>query len=232
MSRVIAIGDVHGCATAFATLLDEIQPTYDDLLVPLGDYIDRGPDSRGVIEQLIGLETKCRLRPLLGNHELMMLAVAEPKAQNRPLSGADLAFWMHCGGDATLDSYGQKLEDIDSEHLSFLNRCHRYFETDDCLFLHANYDPELPLDRQPEKLLFWEHIAPVPPLAHSCGKTAIVGHTPQQSGSPIDFGYLKGIDTYCVGGLWLTAYDVVSGQLWQANEEGKTRAGEWASQQD
>ena len=229
MSRVIAIGDVHGCATALKALLDEIAPTFDDLIIPLGDYIDRGPNSRGVIDQLIELETTCRLRPLLGNHELMMLAVVEPKLNQKPLSGADLAFWMQCGGDMTLDSYGHNLEDIDLPHLDFLNRCHRYFELDDHLFMHANYDPQLPLNRQTESVLFWEHILPTPPTAHCSGKTVVLGHTPQISGSPLDLGHLKAIDTYCCGGLWLTAHDITSGKVWQANEEGKTREGQFVN---
>src|SRR5262245_37847694 len=72
-SRTIAIGDVHGCSTALAALLDAIGPVESDTVVTLGDYIDRGPDSKGVIEQLIALEQRCRLVPLLGNHEEMIL---------------------------------------------------------------------------------------------------------------------------------------------------------------
>jgi serine/threonine protein phosphatase 1 len=63
--RIIAIGDVHGCAKALATLIEAIQPTGSDTLVFLGDYIDRGPDSRGVVEQVIALAERCTVVPFL-----------------------------------------------------------------------------------------------------------------------------------------------------------------------
>src|SRR5262245_56968646 len=67
--RTIAIGDIHGCAKALAALLDAIGPVQEDTLVPLGDFIDCGPDSRDVLEQLIALPRRCCLVPILGNHE-------------------------------------------------------------------------------------------------------------------------------------------------------------------
>src|SRR6185436_1096035 len=66
-ARTIAIGDIHGCTEALAAVLAAIKPAEKDTLVFLGDYVDRGPDSRGVIEQILSLETKCRVVPLLGN---------------------------------------------------------------------------------------------------------------------------------------------------------------------
>ena len=63
--RIIAIGDIHGCSTALATLIDAIEPTPLDTLVFLGDCIDRGPDSRGVIQQVIDLGERCQVVPLL-----------------------------------------------------------------------------------------------------------------------------------------------------------------------
>ena len=85
--RVIAIGDIHGCARALATLIEAIQPGPDDLLIPLGDYIDRGPDSKWVIDQLIALRNRCQLIPLLGNHEEMLFLAR--------LTRGDLNFWLH-----------------------------------------------------------------------------------------------------------------------------------------
>src|ERR671921_455665 len=66
--RTIAVGDIHGCSSA----LDAIRPRNDDVVVTLGDYINRGPDSRGVIDRLIDLGRRCRLVPLLGNHDQML----------------------------------------------------------------------------------------------------------------------------------------------------------------
>ena len=80
-ARTIAIGDIHGCSAALDALLNAIRPRPEDCIVTLGDYINRGPDSRGVIERLIELKDRCRLVPLLGNHEEMLF---EALADNPP----------------------------------------------------------------------------------------------------------------------------------------------------
>jgi serine/threonine protein phosphatase 1 len=80
--RIIAIGDLHGCS-ALAALVRAIDPTTLDTLVFLGDYIDRGPDSRGVLEQVIALAERCTVVPLLGNHEEMLLATLEGQSELR-----------------------------------------------------------------------------------------------------------------------------------------------------
>jgi len=98
--RVIAIGDVHGCSPALNAILDCVDLAADDTLVTLGDYIDRGPDSRGVIDALLAVAKKCRLIPILGNHEEMLLAVVDGQ-----ISPAD---WLRAGGLATLGSYGPR----------------------------------------------------------------------------------------------------------------------------
>jgi serine/threonine protein phosphatase 1 len=67
--RTIAIGDIHGCSDALAALIDAVAPCPHDIVVTLGDYIDRGPNSRGVVDRLIALAGQCQLVTLLGNHE-------------------------------------------------------------------------------------------------------------------------------------------------------------------
>lgn len=215
-SRVIAVGDVHGCCLALEALLDAIGPTGDDILVTLGDYIDRGPDSCGVIEQLLRLETCTQLVPLLGNHELMMLASFSLPGQ--------LPFWLRYGGRETLASYGGSIDSIPASHLAFFSRCRPFYETETHFFVHANYAPELPLDEQPEELLYWEHLCTNPPPHHS-GKRAVVGHSAQTRGEIFDVGHLVCIDTHCCGDGWLTALDVENGTLWQADKQGKMRSG-------
>jgi predicted MPP superfamily phosphohydrolase len=79
--RTIAVGDVHGCSAALAALVRAIAPTSLDTLVFLGDYIDRGPDGRGVPGQVIALGERCGVVPLLGNHEEMLLAVLEDQSK-------------------------------------------------------------------------------------------------------------------------------------------------------
>ena len=89
-SRTIAIGDIHGCSRALAALLTTIKPTRNDVIVTLGDYIDRGPDSRGVIEQLVALEGQCTVIPLLGNHDEMLLHLMQDSPVQRSETALEL----------------------------------------------------------------------------------------------------------------------------------------------
>ena len=216
--RNIAIGDIHGCSMALAALVEAIDPQPDDTIITLGDYIDRGIDSKGVLDQLIALADRCRLVPLLGNHDEMMLNARNGKD--------DFRFWMDCGGIATLDSYGStgRLDLIPAAHFRFLERCLPFFETDSHLFVHANYKPELPLERQDGETLRWLSLQDFVPGPHCSGKIAVVGHTPQDD--VLDLGQLICIDTGCCNGGWLTALDVTTGTKWQVNERGSLRV-EW-----
>lgn len=214
--RTIAIGDIHGCAQALAVLLDMVSPAVDDRIVFLGDYIDRGPDSRGVLEQVLELRQRCDVIALLGNHETMLI---ESLQKGNPLS-----FWVaQCGGSATLSSYGGALRNIPPAHVEFLTSCRRFFETSSHLFVHANYHANQPLEEQSDEMLLWQHLSWAVPEPHRSGKRVIVGHTPQRTGKILDLGHLLCIDTACFAGGWLTALDVDSGQSWQANQTGETR---------
>ena len=215
-NRIIAIGDIHGCAPALDTLLDELALDAGDTVVTLGDYIDRGPQSRQVLDALIELSDRCEIVPLLGNHEAMMLMSRE--------SDANRQFWLDCGGRETLQSYGGDLSDVSDSHWNFIERCGACYETDTHLFFHANYDPVLAPDQQTEFDLFWNHLSHPLPQPHCSGKIAVVGHTPQPDGEILDAGHLVCIDTYCFGGGWLTALDVASGRVWQADAKGRLRA--------
>jgi serine/threonine protein phosphatase 1 len=212
MPRTIAIGDIHGCSAALAAVLDAVAPTPADTIVTLGDYIDRGPDSRGVIAQLIKLKERCQHVALLGNHEIILRDVSEGRAP--------LAFWLEaCGGEATLASYGGALDSIPAEHWEFLNSCRKYYETKTHIFLHANYAPALALDKQPDELLFWMHLLRIP-APHMSGKQVIVGHTPQRDCQILNAGHVVCIDTWCCGNGCLTAYDVATQAVWQADKSG------------
>lgn len=213
--RTIAFGDIHGCSKALRTLIETIDPTTDDTLVFLGDYIDRGSDSRGVIDQLIDLQQRCTVVPLLGNHEIMFMGVV--------CGGMEDKIWMLCGGRATLASYGGALHHIPSRHLDFLKTCRAYWEDERNICVHASYLPDQPMAQLGEQHLFWEHLPPVAPAPHVSGKRVVVGHTPQANLEVLDVGHLVCLDTYCFGGGWLTALDLNSGDVWQANLHGHAR---------
>ncbi len=132
-ARTLAIGDIHGCAAALEALIAAVRPRAEDRIVTLGDSIDRGPDSRGVLDRLIDLEGRCHLVPLLGNHDQMLLDV---RAGTKPI------YWLlDIGGTATLDAYGpgRDLALIPESHFEFLESCRDFHETDDHIFVHANY---------------------------------------------------------------------------------------------
>jgi serine/threonine protein phosphatase 1 len=196
-----------------------IDPGPDDTVVTLGDHIDRGPDSKGVLDQLIALAARCRLVPLLGNHEQTFEAALEGRD--------DLRYWLKFGGDRTLRSYGvMHPRDLPRDHRSFLKGGRDFYESDSHFFVHANYWPNLPLDKQPSTARLWEHLEPRKAARHHSGKVAVVGHTPQRDGEILDLGFLVCIDTNCCEGGWLTALDVGSGQVWQADERGRLRSPE------
>ncbi|QEL15997.1 metallophosphoesterase family protein [Limnoglobus roseus] len=221
--RTIAIGDIHGCLSALDALLDALQPDREDTLIFLGDYIDRGPYSRGVLDRILSLRDSCQLIPLLGNHEESLLDALR--------DSGNLRKWLALGGTDTLRSYGwaaggprRALTDwFPKRHLQFLSDCRPYHETLTHLFLHAGYVPELPMADQPALALRWRVTQADTTLPHYSGKVAIVGHTPQRSGAILDLGHLVCIDTNCVRGGWLTALDTVSGHVWQTNNSGMLR---------
>lgn len=208
-NRIIAIGDIHGCSSALSKILDLVQPSPTDTVVTLGDVIDWGPDSRGVIEILLELRQHCHLIPILGNHEEMLLYA------DRSIS--EFKNWLHSGGQKTLDSYGSgtTLADVPLSHTEFLRSFRRCFETKDHIFVHANYCWYSPLDQQPPSLLRWISIEETIPRPHLSSKTVILGHQP---GPVRDGGFFQCIDTGCGLGGHLTAIDAGTGRLWQVEE--------------
>lgn len=218
--RTLAIGDIHGASGVLDTLLAAVAPAPDDLLVFLGDYVDRGPDSKGVLDRLIGFAIDRRpMVCLRGNHELMMLRSRHDRSE--------LKMWLGVGGTQTLGSYAVNgmrahLDSVPQIHWDFLERgCVDYFETDTHIFVHANAYAGVPMDEQPEMMLFWEFMNE--PVNHASGKRVICGHTSQRNGLPRAWRSTVCLDTGAYAGGWLTCLDVHSGQFWQANDAGITR---------
>jgi serine/threonine protein phosphatase 1 len=207
-NRVIAIGDIHGCSRALRKLIEVLRLAPTDTLVTLGDYVNRGPDSRGVLDELIELRNQCNLVPLLGNHDQMLLTNRESRIE---MSGQ------------SVNEFEQGLERFLPKHFDFLTSCKMYYETEAHFFVHANYDANKPLANQEIYTMLWESLDPANLKPHCSGKTAVVGHTPQRSGEILDRGFLIGLDTYCHGSGWLTAYEVRTGQTWQVDKQGAER---------
>lgn len=216
--RTLAFGDIHGCNTALAHLLKEVQPTAEDQIVFVGDYIDRGPKSRQVVESLLELSKFCSPVFIRGNHEVMILDARDDVLK------ADT--WQSYGGLETLFSYGANYRPdwvpaIPAKHWDFFERTVKFFETETHIFVHACLDPELDLADQPDWLLFWEFFERVKP--HKSGKQIVCGHTPQRSGKIKNVGFALCIDTVPASGGWLTCLEVNAMKYWQANEKGEKR---------
>ncbi len=217
--RYLAIGDIHGYAEVLDRLLAAVKPGPDDQIITLGDYVDRGPDSRGVLDRMVALHATGRLIPLRGNHDVMML-----QARNAP---EYLREWKACGGKQALESYGDSFADgrfhlVPEAHWKFLEEdCLDWYEIDTHFFVHAQVCPDLPLEEQPTYLLHWEPLTDA--VAHCSGKVMICGHTKQRSGRPRNWGCAVCIDTWVYGDGWLTCLDVKSGRYWQANRKGELR---------
>ena len=212
--RVLAIGDIHGCSRAFDTLISAVAPTKDDRIVALGDFVDWGPDSAGVLDRIIELRSAVYLVTLRGNHEEMML-----RARDDP---NERALWLRLGGQATLDSYDRGV--IPERHWDFLQgHCVDFFETASHIFVHGGLNPELPPAQQPVSVLRWKTFRDIRP--HESGKVLVCGHTEQPSGWPGYVGHSVCIDTAAYRGGWLTCLDTTTSEFWQANQRGNVRRG-------
>jgi serine/threonine protein phosphatase 1 len=205
--RVYAVGDVHGCAERLAALHALIaadaraRPAARVTLLHLGDYVDRGPDSAGVLDLLLGPPPVpgAAMVHLVGNHEVMMLDAADPRGH----AGA-LPFWVENGGAETLASYGARPEDrnpwslVPEAHLGFLRRCPLRWQAGDYLFVHAGIRPGVALDRQDPFDLIWIR---EPFLSFEGDLPLVVVHGHSPAAAPEIRPHRIGIDTgACFGG--------------------------------
>ncbi len=185
----------------------------------LGDCVDRGPDSRDVIDELLALRERCRLVPLLGNHEEMMLNFLDGRPQPDN--------WLLCGGAADVDSYTRcrrKNAGIPRRACRFHPHVGRLLRNG--VPTSSSTAAIIPISRLAEQrwqTWRWHSLRSRFPEPHVSGKIAVVGHTSHKDGEILDLGHLVCIDTYCWGGGWLTALDTTTGQMWQADREGRIR---------
>lgn len=227
-----AIGDIHGCSAQLDALLDKIQahaaahhPNREYRLVLLGDYVDRGPDSAGVLDRVIALADAGHI-VLPGNHEAMFQEMLV-----HPHYDASKAWlWLRTGGAETLQSYGAAYDGrgpigeacraVPAAHRAFL---HRLFDgrpifhidrEDGLFFVHAGVRPSEPLAAHDEKVFLWTR--PLAPDSHDDplwieGLRVVHGHTPVQA--PVIAPARIGLDTGAVMGGALSAGVCVDGTL-------------------
>lgn len=206
-TKIFAVGDIHGCYFALESLLNQIPISWGkDYLIFLGDYIDRGPDSRRVIELLLQLKDSYsdRVIPLKGNHEWMF---------ERYLLGLDTEVFLYNGGYETLKNYHEKGRlNIPSEHIAFIKELPLYLEMGDYIFVHAGINPGKSLHNQNEEDLLWIRQS-FYLYEGKFSKKIIFGHTPFPDVLKLDDRI--GIDTGCVYGGKLTAIKLPEEEIFQ-----------------
>jgi serine/threonine protein phosphatase 1 len=212
--RLFAIGDIHGCVDELTAMLSTIAPARADTVVFVGDYIDRGPAAREVIEFLLELrEGPAEYVFLKGNHEDMMLSFLG-------LPGHYGESFLFNGGAPTLESYGvteamapNALECIPSNHADFLKTLCTSYLHPPYLFVHAGISPVRQLEEQSVEDMLWirqEFIF----NPHLLNATVVFGHTPMRT-VMIDPPYKLGIDTGLVYGGKLSCVEFNEGVLYQ-----------------
>jgi serine/threonine protein phosphatase 1 len=215
--RVFAIGDVHGCAMELEALLSHLAKheglTSSDLVVFLGDYIDRGPDSKMVIDVLLEFhKTHANTRFLKGNHEDMMLDFLG--------FGGKLGHaFLYNGGLETVQSYGlsvfapanEMIEAIPDSHLEFIKGLESILVVDNFIFVHAGLNRLLELTDQVDSEIFWIREDFINDT-HDFGKTIVFGHTPHRE-IMLHLPYKIGLDTGLVFGHKLSCLEVKSGHV-------------------
>jgi serine/threonine protein phosphatase 1 len=213
MSRkIFAVGDIHGCYDKLAAMMKILPWRKDegDLLLFIGDYIDRGPKSREVVEFLVQLRQEGgEFVFLKGNHEKMLL--------DYYIQQKDQMLYVANGGAETIASYveggiGRKAFVLPEEHLEFFLSLTLFHETEDYIFVHAGLKDSIPLTEQSEEDLLWireEFIY----SAYDWNKRVIFGHTALEI--PFVTPGKIGIDTGAVYGNKLTAVELPRMKFYQ-----------------
>lgn len=205
-NRIFAIGDIHGCLDKLQALI-EILPLdpIRDTFVFLGDYIDRGPHSRQVIDHLLRLKADlCNTLFLMGNHEKMFLDY---------LNHINPLLFLLNGGQTTIDAYAQRGQVIlPREHRVFFEGLQLIYETPKYFFVHAGLRPAIPLIDQRVEDMLWIRESFFSSL-YDFGKKVIFGHTPFTE--PLVMQNKIGIDTGAVYGNKLTCIELPGEKFYQ-----------------
>jgi len=202
-SKTFIIGDIHGCLDMLKRLVEKIKwdPAKDKLIF-VGDYIDRGPDPKGVVDYILSLMAESsRIQCLIGNHEVIFLDY---------IKGKDRKLFLMNGGMNTLESYAFHLVDTEDDllppsHKEFFASLKYTIALDDYYVVHAGFRPKVPLEEQDPDDLVWIR-DPFIYSTYDFGKRVIFGHTPFYE--PLIMKNKVGIDTGAVYGNRLTCLEL------------------------
>jgi serine/threonine protein phosphatase 1 len=200
--KTYAVGDIHGCLNQLQRLVDLCEQdagSQRSKFIFLGDYLDRGPDSRGVIEFLMNLQkwSPDEVICLRGNHEDLLLDALE---------GEDAELnWLSNGGDATLHSFNAAgAKDLPTSHIDWIRSLPVSHDDGQRFFVHAGVHPERPLNQQRSRDLLWIR-EPFLSSDKDLGRLIVHGHTPIKEGLPDLRPNRLNLDTGAVYGRALTS---------------------------
>ncbi len=212
MNKLFAIGDIHGCVDQLDKMMSliNIKPERDTLVF-IGDYIDRGPDSKAVVDCVINIREQVKnVVCLLGNHEEMLLDYYVKRLNEEK-------FFMN-GGNVTAFSYGLTRTaagvriNIPEDHIEFFHSLKLTYEQDNFIFVHAGLRPGIPLSEQKKKDILWIRDEFID-KSHQFGKLIVFGHTPFKQ--PLVDRYKIGIDTGAAYGGKLTCVELTEMKFYQ-----------------
>lgn len=217
------VGDIHGCLDELVCLIDQLPLEKSDRLIFVGDYIDRGPNSKGVVSYLLKIQEQStrELVFLKGNHEDMFLAYLG-------LPGQYGDMFLYNGGRATLDSYGvsaaglssaEILQRIPPDHMEFFKQLRLYYLDNPFLCIHAGVNPLKSLENQTPDDLLWIRNEFID-NPHKLPYTVIFGHTPQKE-ILFHLPYKIGLDTGLVYGNKLSCIELGEKVLYQIGRKQK-----------
>ena len=213
--NIFAIGDVHGCLKELTSLTKKILSNKkfiqkDDLLIFLGDYIDRGPNSKQVIDRILELKKdKINIVFLLGNHEEFMIDFLFNNNNN-------IKDWINFGADQTFRSYGIEIvefikegfddvtidnlrksliEKMGDPHINFFKNLKLNYTTNKYLFVHGGIDPEKKFENQSKKDFLWHRSENFFSHDFKYERVIVHGHTPEEN--IVDHPFRINVDTGC-----------------------------------
>ena len=189
MSKSWIIPDIHGCAKTLRVLLENmLMVTKHDQLYFLGDYIDRGPDSKGVIDYLMRLQKEeYEVHFIKGNHEDMCVKAYEADQKRLFFGGKhqEQKDWEAVGAKETLKSFGVKHpREIPKEYIDWMNACVPYIELEDYILVHAGMNFDIRDPFEDTKSMMWTRHFKVD-YRRTHGKKIIHGHI------PIDYTFMS-----------------------------------------
>ncbi|MCW1885309.1 metallophosphoesterase [Luteolibacter flavescens] len=218
---IFVIGDIHGYLEALDALLGSIPIREEDVLIFLGDYVNKGPHVREVLNRLVEISARPNTVFLRGNHDQMLL--------DAHLDPPKYSIWESLAGDSPLASYGdgesgELIHRIPESHWDFLGRtCVDFFETGRFIFVHAGIRAHLSPAEEDADHLHWLTLSMA--QSHLSNRLVVCGHSAQATGTIADLGHTICIDTGITKGKFLTCLELDAFNFWQASQDGAVTRG-------